>query len=482
MALSASIIWNIRTGGADTNGGGFKSGATGTDYSKQNAPQYTPTTTLTSAGAGAVILYAAAAADMVGNLINITAGTNFVTGWFEIISAVAGVSITTDRNSTTGVGAVGSGNIGGGMATPEAIDPLVVPGNLAYIEAGSYTKTTTRTLTCDGTIVGGEIAFVGCPAGGPYSDIDIIEGSMPVFTTGTNSIAKFSLNGVNRVRLRNIKVTDTAGTRGDGFTFVTANSTGITIENCVADGCLRGFFTSGNSNSSSTYSRCVARNCTSIGFQFGSAASGLLVAYCLAYANAGYGFVDANSGGLGITFYRCISYANTGAIGFGFGDTTSTSDEASPMNFIQCVAYANAQSGFRFAYTTGGRRNMLFDNCVSYGNTVSEMSCATAGLLDGTTGLSAYPRVRNLAVKSGGGSSGERVNFRQGEGYIQLTADPFTNGSGGDFSPNSTPGGGQLLRNLGYPTEIGIKGSSTATYPNVGVADPAPGCPAFASV
>ena len=38
MALPAATVWEVRpTAGSDTNGGGFVAGASGTDYSQQNA-------------------------------------------------------------------------------------------------------------------------------------------------------------------------------------------------------------------------------------------------------------------------------------------------------------------------------------------------------------------------------------------------------------------------------------------------------------
>lgn len=50
-------------------------------------------------------------------------------------------------------------------------------------------------------------------------------------------------------------------------------------------------------------------------------------------------------------------------------------------------------------------------------------------------------------------------------GFISLSADPFTNASGGDFSLNNNGGGGASLRglSLAFPTTI-----STTAYPDVG--------------
>ncbi len=39
MALTSAVAWEVRTGGSDSNGGGYTVGAGGTDYSQQNAAQ-----------------------------------------------------------------------------------------------------------------------------------------------------------------------------------------------------------------------------------------------------------------------------------------------------------------------------------------------------------------------------------------------------------------------------------------------------------
>ena len=90
MALSASGVWEVRTAGNDTNGGGFKSGASGTDYSQQDAKNTAGnnisttdavsdgTTTITSATA-------AFTSAIVGNFIYLTGGTGSIAAqWREV--------------------------------------------------------------------------------------------------------------------------------------------------------------------------------------------------------------------------------------------------------------------------------------------------------------------------------------------------------------------------------------------------------------
>lgn len=149
-ALSASIVWEVRLTGASANGGGFKSGASGTDYSQQNAAQvaYTdlvignPTTTDLTSAANPFTAVA------VGNIINITGGTGFTTGRYEVVS-VAGNVATMDRAVGTAGSTSGTGNLGGAVVSPNNIASTVVAGNTIWIKSGSYNET--WTLSVDGT-------------------------------------------------------------------------------------------------------------------------------------------------------------------------------------------------------------------------------------------------------------------------------------------------------------------------------------------
>lgn len=143
MTISALTVWEARSTatGSMVNGGGFVTGASGVDYSQQNAAQYA-LTGVTTAAADAILLSASAATDMVGNICRIVSGTNFTTGWYEIISVVAGVSITVDRNATSAAGAAGVVNIGGALSLNSTLDDdffeQMEPGNTLWVKSGSY--------------------------------------------------------------------------------------------------------------------------------------------------------------------------------------------------------------------------------------------------------------------------------------------------------------------------------------------------------
>ena len=85
MAIGAACVWEVRTTGNDTNGGGYAGG--GTDWSQQDSAQYSVTDGVT---AGTTTITSATAnfgTDVVGNVMYVQGGTGSVTaGWYQIIS------------------------------------------------------------------------------------------------------------------------------------------------------------------------------------------------------------------------------------------------------------------------------------------------------------------------------------------------------------------------------------------------------------
>lgn len=143
MAVSSTCVWEVRTTGGSTNGGGYTPGGGGVDYSQQPTAQYT-LTGLTANAADSIINTASASSDMVGNVICIHAGTNFILGFYEIISVSVGVSITVDRVCTgASAGSSGQGKIGGAFKTGTNLDDeffeAIVGGNIVWFQSGTHT-------------------------------------------------------------------------------------------------------------------------------------------------------------------------------------------------------------------------------------------------------------------------------------------------------------------------------------------------------
>ncbi len=117
MSLHADMIWEFRpSAGNNNNGGGFKENATGTDYSQQSTPQVSYTDLVIDTVDNTKVTSAANpfGASAVGNIINVTGGTGFTTGRYEV-TAVVGNVVTLDRAVGTVASTGGSGNLGGAL-------------------------------------------------------------------------------------------------------------------------------------------------------------------------------------------------------------------------------------------------------------------------------------------------------------------------------------------------------------------------------
>lgn len=471
MAGSAANIFEVRSGGSSANGGGFRAGATGTDYSQQNAAQVAYTDLVIDGAVGNKLTSAATpfTSAHVGNIINITSGTGFTAGRYEILSVATAIA-TMDRIVGTIDSTGGVGNLGGALASIEDADAFYTAGNIIYLAGGwTHTKASTRTLTCDGSATAGNVTIIGYVSGGARSNADIAESDMPVLTSATNSVALVTLNAASRITFRNIKFTHTAGTRGAAIVNATANTVaGPTLLNCVIDGCLHAMLVGTSAATSfkgGQMTACTVRNCTGLALNWqGSHAVSWMLDSCDFSANAGA--IGTHTGSMQtINARHCLFRGSTGsAHGVQIGTTTGAADAMS-LTFDRCVFHGNGGSGLRLDYTTSRHDFIDIAGCIFYGNAAYGVSAATAGILDGV-----FPPARFNAF--GANTSGARQNFRTGTGDITLTADPFTNAAAGDFSLNNVSGGGALLRQLGWPSRIGALGAATtASYSDVGAAD-----------
>lgn len=155
-ALSSAMVWEVRSAGGSVNGCGFKSGATGTDYSQQNTAQVAYTD-LVIDGVETAWLTSAAnpfGAAHVGNILKVTGGTGFTTGFYEVAS-VSGTTATMDRAVGTASSTGGTGNLGGACSHPQDIAPSIVAGNLIHVKAATYVKQGANTYVLSLSIAGG---------------------------------------------------------------------------------------------------------------------------------------------------------------------------------------------------------------------------------------------------------------------------------------------------------------------------------------
>lgn len=417
MSFLAGTVFEVQTGGSDNNGGGFATGASGTDYSQQAAAQYA-LTTVTTSGINNVCLYSGASADMVGNVLQIISGTNFTPGMYPIQSVVVGVSFTLDRNCTTASGSGGVMNIGGAFASPgKAAQVANISGNLIWVKAGTYTLST-ATPGAGGPVVlatnirikmEGYTTTRGDRAGRPSVNAGAIP-SVNIFagsSNGTHAFVHMEANGNSQVGVSGFSLTNAAWMALDcyakncdqasaaGFSISTGNAV-----RCGASACTIGF----SCTSTGSMQRCWADAC---GIGFNTTAANTNINLCLATDCTGDGFNGSNSG---IVYVGCVAEGNAGD-GFDISSTTNR------CYLFGCAATNNGGFGYNVSAAP------MLDYCASYLNTSGRL--ATTPLADTNS--------------------------------ILLTGDPWVDAASDDYRPNNTTGAGASLRGI---ANVGIFGQT----------------------
>jgi hypothetical protein len=424
-AIASGTIWEVRpTLGSDTNGGGWVPGSSGTDYSQQSSAQYALTNGV--ANGTTTVGTASASADMVGNIAYIAGGTGSISGnWYQIISQITGVSITVDRSTglTTGTGV--TINVGGAWATLTPWPTAAQAGNTTWVKAtGTYGLSSHLNLSISGggtaqlTLISGYTSTRGDGGKVTINCTTTLTGSacINVNTPGL-AFANFAVSA-NSNLARGIQIS-TTGTAvynvtatgfTDSFAFLSSNNA-VLFVNCSATSCTcPGFFQTGNT----WFFDCYAASCQG-------------------------GFV-LNSGGSSVLL-RCTSANNTGNTGYhGF----SVQGNQTQVSMINCVAYNNGGDGFHIS--AAQQTAYLVQNCISYGNAAFGFNYTTSptGVLYGFN-YNAY----------GSNTSGNLNVVPAGPNDVTLTANPFNAPVTGDFSLNSTSGGGAACRGAGFQGSFG---------------------------
>lgn len=445
MALAAASVFEVQTGGNDTNGGGFVTGAAGTDYSlvaaKRTATGADDSTTDAVAVGTGVITSATAVfgTTIVGNIIYLQGGTGtLAAGWYQVLSRASVTSITVDRNVAAGTGI--TMNIGGALATPGMAGGVgLVAGNTIYIKAGTYTIASASTNIATGCLAPSVTVYIEGyqTTRGDLGTAPLLQASgISTFTIITTTNAS-TPNGIV-----NVSVDGASLTSSRGFSLVSGNYYLLSAINCT---------NSGFSLNSVVISRSIATGCsTQAAYVFATNAS--VLSSCVAHTNTATGFLGSVAR---CSYIRCLAYGNTGASSDGF----SIEDVSGVIN---CVSYGNGRDGFR---TTDDQ--VQFINCIAEGNgvtagfgfvntfgTVYLINCAGFNNQGGDTSLGTAIGVRNI-------------------GFVTGSATFFTNAAGANFSLNTTAGGGAAARAAGYP---GVLASGGTGFLDIGVlqhADPA---------
>ena len=436
MALQATTVWELRSDGSDNNGGGYTSG--GTDYSQQAAAELNPTdlamaqssTTLTSATGGFT-------SAMVGNVIQITAGTNFDTGWYEITAYTNTNTVTLDRTAASGGnGSSGTGYVGGALASFGIIGKICTDHGVAgwtfYVKNGTYLCSTTSTNVSGGFI----------DLSGSYDKALTIKGYDTDRTGdwGTNR-PTMDANGQNA---NDYMIESDCNAAGEAFV----------LQNVIVD-CDSGADLNGVNGGGSQYAKLYYVDILNVG----TGEVGVLSAACVRCKSEG-------SGTRG--FFTCICY---GCISIGHTKGYDTS-------YCVCCIADGCTSGFYDSY--------LAVNCTSYNSGGDGFDFADRGTLHincyaGENGAYGFDLNGSAALYNCAGYSNTSGNVNGGPAVdigfnSSITGQPLTDPGNDDFYPDNTANEGQELRAGG----LGVYGQSGSSAHGIDIgavqhADPAGG-------
>lgn len=444
MAFSKAMQWDVRPAtGSDNNGGGFKAGASGVDYSQQASPQYA-LTGVTSSGSGDTVLTASAATDMVGNVGQLISGTNFNAGIYEILSVVAGVSITFGQSRTgssicSGTGASGVLNIGGSFASIA----ILAVGSNADVYNDNFVWVKGTVVSTSQIQPSSHMRFAGY--GTVHGD-----NTRAAVTTATNSTKLFAWGNVYQFRFDNFDFSNTASSRDVGFNL--NNNWASDFNNCSFDGftyaVFGGFpFVAADTQESIHFLNCEIKNCNSphATIQLYDPRGATFIG-CWIHDNTGDGVGFGGSDQPGLVWFQNCALTNNTGIGVNISNQATGGQQSRSWGFNNCVFYQNGSDGLFMASVTY-QSFINVQNCIFYLN-------GGFGINRGSTN-DYFDMMYGASNAFGANVSGARGGIWPVlPGDVTLTADPFTNASGNDYTLNNTSGGGAACKSAGFESTV----------------------------
>jgi|SRR5579859_7182854 len=435
--------------------------APGTDYSQQTAAQIvfdgvTITGTTSGVSSSLILSGVTPTATHVGNLVQITGGTNFTTGVYQIVGFTP-TTWTLDRACASAAASGMTGNMGGAFATPGKVASLNVGSpSVCYIKSDINIS-----LSNSANVSGGKISqgskYIGWSTNRTLFNLD---SSRPTLKAGANSMTLINLGGNSQNQMiRNIIFDANTHT---SCTAVVAGSADTVVMNCKTLGAFQiGYQLDGFTEGARCYA-CQDDGSTGSAFKSTSNPGGYILG-CVAtnVPNGATAFDCSSVGGQHVS--HCIAKSVSSGTGKGFYI------RASHAEFIVAYGFSGvAAEGIHFESDGGTFRTQIF-NAVGYNCTVNFFAGNGAG---GGGNINSTMLLMNSAGGGSGtnfnGSSNNTLFANQIINFQTLTGDPFTNAAGGDFTTNATAGAGALLRALGFPSSF--PGLSTTSGPDIGAA------------
>jgi hypothetical protein len=343
---------------------------------------------------------------------------------------MANIYVDQSGNDTTGTGAIGAP-----YATPGKAAGVAAANDVIYLKynASPYLVTTATANVAGGTVnlsVGNDAGVTRLIGYDTNAIIDNTDANRPTIKANVGSISVVKLSNF-QTECRNVIVDCNSQAATIGFDN-TGGTYGSRFANCKAIGFTSAGFSLAANNTFAAV-ECEATGGTSAATAaYNVNGAGVLLHGCTARGNACPGFLCYQQHG--VIFAHCLADSNTGASSDGFRIVSGTS------SCIHCTARNNGRSGF-FAPTY--MRSGVFLSCVSYGNAAYGFNASDP------TNAAVYLRACGGGSNTSGNTTlaGTVIN----QGFVTLSADPFTSGAAGDLTLNTAAGGGASLRAAGFP-------------------------------
>jgi len=422
---SGLSVWEVRTTGSDTNGGGFV-GSAGSDYTQQNSPQYSGTDLEVNASNNLQVKSTSAgspvAAD-VGNVICISAGTSWTTGWYEIQSQ-DGTWWTLDRSPNAAGSTGGTFAVGGALASPGLANWIAenyyASNNrrgIVYIESGTYTVTNSTAGASQKSISGARCHYIGYDQTNGRNSRPTTNPLIQSDSTYTGILA--SIGYSTNVSYLSGEIT---WVDFDGRGYNTNNSGVVYLPQLMYQCTVRGGI---NRTYTGTFG-CVTIDCQFYGSGLGS------YKRCVNGGHHYFSFIDAENGG----FRAECFYANA------YG----------------CVIVGSTNGGGNQYYVAGPERQGIMSNCIIVAKTQAGMYPADGSFINNLLVSTTTSNWLFRSTNTGGTSTGHAINnyhygFNTSSGLpvytgsgsqyaspTALSADPCVDIAGGDYTidPNSS--------------------------------------------
>lgn len=367
--------------------------------------------------------------NIIGNLINVTAGTNFTTGLFEIVSTST-ITATCDRSLGTAAATGGTGFLGGAFASPGQAASVVVSGNAIYVKAANFSIT-----SASANVSGGCVSFaVQCNLIA-YSGIRGVLGTGTLTASGISTASLATMSAGTYSIVRGFKLDGASLSTITGLT-ISGGATRSYVLNIRCTNCTTGLSLTASQMQSLT--DFEIDHCTT-GLTDSSGIPSLLTTFNL-HDNATAMNVAAAAYFVGTKFL--VVNNSVGML------ITNT-----PIQIDGFTFFGNSTAAISGANWFNSAREAFIRNSAFYGNGSDITQTGANG-------------VGFISLNNAASSSFSTSLFAINESFQLLTANPFNNSSIGDFSPNNTAGGGALLRAKGIPGTF--PGGLTTSFIDIG--------------